>query len=257
MNEQERMEFFYNIFDRSMLRLGPGDEKSTNKALEMVLSAGDYTRLDRLKVLDIGCGVGAQSIQLAKTADFRILAVDNHQPYLDELKRRAKEAGVAESIEVSCRDMKNLGLDESSFDLIWSEGALYIMGIREGIEECHRLLKPGGFLVVSDLVWFKQDPPKECSEYLANDCSFLTDLQGNLDIMKKSGYDVIGHFKLSESTWMKSYYLPLESRLQFFRGKYPDDKNKLELIEYLQQEIDLYRKYSSYYGYIFFVMQRD
>jgi len=33
------------------------------------------------------------------------------------------------------------------------------------------------------------------------------------------------------------------------------DREKLDFIESIQEEIDLYRKYSSHYGYIFFLVQ--
>ncbi|MBP7937125.1 MAG: hypothetical protein KA354_20970 [Phycisphaerae bacterium] len=43
MNEQEQMQFFYEILDSSLLRLGPGTEASTQKALEIVM-AGQPSR---------------------------------------------------------------------------------------------------------------------------------------------------------------------------------------------------------------------
>lgn len=257
MNEQEQKEFFYSIFDTSMPRLGPGTDESTRKALDIILSADKGIEKQNLRIVDIGCGLGAQTIQLAKLTGSNILAIDNYQLFLDELMRRAEAAGVSDKIEVSCRDMNNMGLDDSSFDLVWSEGAIYIMGIREALEACYKILKPGGFMAYSDMVWFRSDPPKECRDYLEPQCSFLTDLKSNLEIIEKSGYKVIGHFKLPESAWMDPYYIPLENRLRRLREKHSAEKDKLEFIEYIQQEIDLYRKYSSYYGYVFFVLQRS
>lgn len=251
------MEFFYSVFDVSLPRLGPGNEESAKKVLDIILSAGIMTGKPKLKILDIGCGLGNQTIQVAKTINSEIIAVDNHQPYLDELKHRAEAAGVSDRITVRLKDMHKMELPESSFDLIWSEGALYLMGVREGMQECHKLLKPGGFAAVSDMVWLKPDPPKECWDYLAPECPFLTDIQGNLNIMKETGFRVIEYFILPESAWMDTYYIPLEKRLNLLHEKYLNDKEKLKMIEYIQKEIVLYRKYSSYYGYIFFVMQRD
>ena len=51
--------------------------------LQFCLRLGDDPR-----ILDIGCGNGAQTLCLAATLGGRITAVDNHQPYLDELERR-------------------------------------------------------------------------------------------------------------------------------------------------------------------------
>jgi len=260
MSVDEQMKFIYEICDSSLPRLGPGDEHSTVRALRVLLSmksdVGGETCPARLKILDIGCGNGAQTIQLGRHADGTILAVDNHQPYLDELKRRAEAAGVSERIHISLRDMSDIGLPESSFDLIWSEGALYSMGFCEGLGLCHSLLVPGGLLAVSELCWLRPDPPAECRRFLDNEYPAMVDIDTNLAFMKNSGYRVAGHFTLPKSAWLESYYHPLEERLQLLRRKYAAVQERLDMLDLFQMEIDIYRTYSDYYGYVFFMMQK-
>ncbi len=122
MDEQEQMQFFYEIFDASLPRLGPGDDASTRKALDMLLTTRPQRKDAKLRILDIGCGNGAQTIQLAKYADGTITAVDNHKPFLDELQRRAEAESLSEKIELCLKDMRALGIEMGSFDLIWAEG---------------------------------------------------------------------------------------------------------------------------------------
>lgn len=245
--------FFYEIFDASLPRLGPGDANSTQRAAQLALK---NISASKIRALDIGCGNGTPTLELAKHVDGTILAVDNHQPFLDELWRRAEVEKVSEKIKPCLGSMFNLELDDGSFDLIWSEGALYMMGIHDALKTCHRLLKPNGVLGVSDMVWFQPDPPKPCKEFLEASCPFLVDIDTNMATMDDCGYEVLDHFSLPESAWWDSFYHPLEDRLGLLRGKHADDPEKMALIEAIQEEIEICRSYLGYYGYEFFVLRR-
>ena len=252
----QRPPFFYEIFDPSLPRLGPGDNASTMRALDTLLSVRkETTDSPALRILDIGCGNGTPTIQLAKHPMGTIVAVDNHQPFLDELRRRAEAEGVSERIRPCLGDMRALEMKEAAFDLIWSEGALSIMGFREGLTAWYPLLAPGGLMAVSDLTWFTDDAPAECQEYWSSQCPMFR-AEENLAIIRECGYAVIGHFALPTSAWWDEYYLPLEERLRLLRPQHAADPDKLELIESIQLEIEIHRKYSDYYGYTFYLMQR-
>jgi SAM-dependent methyltransferase len=260
MDSKEPMEFFYEIFDASLPRLGAGNEASTIKALNMLRSAKPR-REERAvprttRILDLGCGNGGQTVTLAQHTEGSILAMDNHQAFLDELQRRAEAAGVSGRIQVSLRDMRSLGKSDGPFDLIWSEGALFVMGFREGLAACHSLLAPGGELAVSELCWLRSDPPTDCQRYFATVYPALADIEANLAAIRACNYEVIGHFTLPESAWWEHYYHPLEERLRSLRKRYAADAEKLSVVESIQMEIDLYRQYSAFYGYVFFLMRR-
>jgi SAM-dependent methyltransferase len=255
MDQNEQMAFFYELFDSSLPRLGPGDDFSTRQALNRLLALRPQPEFG-LRILDIGCGNGAQTLQLARHTDGSILAIDNHQPFLDELQRRAQAAGVSQKIQACLRDMHDLGPDDGPFDLIWSEGALYIMGFQEGLAACLQLLAPGGMLAVSELCWLRPDPPPEGREYFAREYPAMTDIAANVTAIKNRGYELIEQFTLPESAWWDSYYLPLEERLQLLRKQYAGMPDRIEMLQTVETEIEMFRRYSDYYGYVFYVMQR-
>ncbi len=148
MDSGKQTEFFYEIFDASLPRLGAGNETATIQALS-ILRAAKPAAAERAvpcttRILDLGCGNGGPTVTLARHTQGSILAVDNHQPYLDELHRRAEAAGVSGKIQVSLRDMCSLEKGEGPFDLIWSEGSLFVMGFSEGLAACHSLLRRAG-----------------------------------------------------------------------------------------------------------------
>ena len=109
---------FYELFS-GLPRQGPGTAASTRRALGLVPDVGPRTR-----VLDIGCGTGAQTLVLADSSPSRIVAVDIHPPFVDALNRKAHELGIEDRLEARVADMRRLDFADGAFDLIWCEGAI-------------------------------------------------------------------------------------------------------------------------------------
>ena len=128
------------------LRQGPGSPDVTRRA--MVLAGLDGSR--PLEIADIGCGTGAASLELARMLDARITAVDFLPSFLDVLRQRAQAQGLGRIITLEA-SMDALPFTDASFDVIWSEGAVYNMGFEAGIAAWKRFLKPGGKLCVLEL----------------------------------------------------------------------------------------------------------
>ena len=126
------MEIFFEIH-RDLPREAPGSDACTARALSMIPALPDDPR-----ILDIGCGPGAQTLVLARQTGGRVTAIDTHQPFLDDLARRAERAGLTSRVHPQLGDMTALDFEEASFDVIWSEGAIYIMGLREGLTAWRR-----------------------------------------------------------------------------------------------------------------------
>jgi cyclopropane fatty-acyl-phospholipid synthase-like methyltransferase len=59
-------------------------------------------------VLNPGCGTGFEARVLAQNAPVRIVAIDNHQPYVEELNRQAQVLGIAERLQGHVTDMHAL-----------------------------------------------------------------------------------------------------------------------------------------------------
>lgn len=260
MEEQEQWDLFYEIFDPSFSRLGPGDDASTLRALNGLLAAGrrgpDRLQPKHMRVLDIGCGTGGQTLQLARHLEGTIVAVDNHQPYLDELEKRARAAGLLEKIHPCLKDMHTLSEEDGVFDLVWAEGSLFVMGFQAGLETCFARLVPGGLAAVSELAWLLPQPPAECAAFFAAEYPAMGDLAANERLISDCGFELVGEFVLPDSSWWDSYYLPLEARLTRYRDRFADEPEKLGLLEWIQTEIDMRRQYAEYYGNVFFLLRR-
>jgi ubiquinone/menaquinone biosynthesis C-methylase UbiE len=244
-DETQRLHDVFLDLQRGLPRQGPGSEESTFKALSLCTGLPE-----RLAILDIGCGPGRQTVALAQTlADSHITAVDLHPEYLDELKDHVQAARVADRIDRVAADMQALPFPSQRFDLIWAEGAAYIMGFEQALVAWRRWLKSGGCLAVSELVWLRSDPPAEVAEFFAREYPTMTDVETRVAALRTIGYEPLGHVTLPDSDWWADYYTPLEAKLPSLYDKYAGDEAALRLIETTRREIDLRRRFAEWYGY--------
>jgi ubiquinone/menaquinone biosynthesis C-methylase UbiE len=243
--------YFFEIHN-GIPREGPGDNRSTRRAYKMLTDLPEKPRL-----LDIGCGPGMQTIELAKISNAEITALDFYQPFLDEMTKKVQVEGVAGKIKIIQGDMCNLGFEPKSFDVIWCEGAIFIIGFEKGLREWRKLLVDKGYIAVTEMCWIDPNPPKEVKDYLTKMYPPIKTVKENLQIIKDTGYKVVGYFVLPESSWWENYYLPILSKLAVLKKKYQDNKEALEAIVAEELEIEMFQKYSKHYGYVFYVMQAE
>ena len=80
-------DLFYEIYN-DLPRQGPGDAECTRRAFQ---SLPDPSAIHR--ILDVGCGAGLQTLELARLSTAEIVAVDNNPVVIETLSRRVKKGG--------------------------------------------------------------------------------------------------------------------------------------------------------------------
>ncbi len=241
---------FYEIFGR-MPRQGPGGDAQTRRALAMIPG------LENVRdILDIGCGCGTPTLVLARHTAANIVALDNYAPFLETLKDRAKANGFDRRIRTVVGDMSKPQFTPGSFDLIWSEGAIGIAGFEQGLRTWHPLVRARGSVAVTDLCWFTENPPAEIRDYFAQFYPGMMTAGEYVKSAGRAGYRVLNHFSLPKESWQEGYFGPLAVEIARQRSLHAGDAQSLELLDGLQLESEMYRKYSDHYGYEFVIAQK-
>ena len=239
-------------FHKDAERQGPGSSFETKKALNFININKDH----KLKIADIGCGSGAQTITLAQNIEGQITAVDLFPEFLDKLKLRSEELGIKGRITTLKKSMEDLPFDNEEFDIIWSEGAIYNMGFEAGIKKWKDYLKTGGYIAVSEITWTTNSRPGEIEEYWNKEYPEIDTASNKIKILEKNGYSPIGYFILSQNSWIDNYYKPIEKRFSAFLQKHNNSEMARNIVEREKEEIRKYLKYKDYYSYGFYIAKK-
>jgi cyclopropane fatty-acyl-phospholipid synthase-like methyltransferase len=231
-----------------MGKLGPGSDADTLQALRSL------PRQHFDLVVDAGCGAGRQTLALAKALGVTIHAIDSHRPFLDELRRRAEEAGVASQVQPHCMDMSDIPAVFSSIDLLWSEGAAYHIGFANALSRWAPALRPGGFAVVSELAWLSDATPSTARDFFHSGYPDMKLTIENIRIAEETGYRVLGTHTLPREAWTDGYYDVLEPRAMALSGN--KDAAVRAFAQETLKEIDVFKSAGDSYGYVFYLLQR-
>jgi SAM-dependent methyltransferase len=243
-------DIFFEVYEH-LPRQGPGNQACAARALDLCRELRDYPA-----ILDLGCGVGGQTLYLAELTSGSIVAIDNHAPSIERLQESIAAFGLSRRIRAIVGDMAHPEQPSASFDLIWSEGALYSIGLRNALRVCHGLLRPGGYLAFTDAIWRKENPPSAIKAGFDLDYPAMGWLDDDLAAIQDEGFGIVGHFTLPDEAWWDDFYTPMENRIMELRGKYATDVEASKILDQLAREPGLHRRYSDFYAYEFFVARR-
>ena len=238
---------------KELPREGPGSTASTMRALDVIKPFLPESP----RIVDVGCGPGAQTLVLAtELPHARITAIDLCEPFLVQLRDRAKERQIGDRIDAIRADMGEwspiLSGKVEPVDLVWCEGAAYFIGIANALRRWSDWLKPGGFVAFTEAVWLT-DAPSPRTLAIWEEYPELADPAACLALTEQCGYEVLGSFVLPQSDWLDDYYAPMQRRIDHLRTEYADDADAMRELDVHQEEIDVCREYGTEYGYLFVI----
>jgi SAM-dependent methyltransferase len=232
-----------------MDKLSPGDDSITL----YVLRSLPQHRFE--VVVDAGCGAGRQTLVLANELGTPIEAVDSYQPFLNRLKRRAEEKGLAHLVQTHCMDMKNIPSVFPGVDLLWAEGAAYNIGFANALTTWAKAIRPDAFAVISELCWLREQISDVVADFFRSGYPNMQSVPQNIAIAEEAGYKIFDIYTLPKEAWMKDYYDVLEPRAKSL-ANHSDVAVRDFAVETLK-EIETFKISEDSYGYVFYVLQRS
>lgn len=237
--------YFYMAY-KDLDRLSPGSVGTTLEALNKL----DVDSKNILNILDIGCGIGQATILLAKYYEnAEVEAIDLFKHYLDVLDEKIKENNLQDRVFCYEMNMKDLDFANEEFDIVYAESSIEIIGFKRGLKEWKRLLKPGGYLIVSDISWLKK-PSSESKRFWKNTYSEVDTIENKISQIENEGYEFVDYVIVPKEEWM-SYHIDLEKNLNELKS----DKSSEKFTSQLKKEIQVYRQNSDDYSYVFYIMK--
>ena len=126
---------------------------SKKKQLWQAEFSRHFSADDKLSVLDVGCGAGFFEMVLSDFG-FEVTGVDLTPEMIEKGKELLSRHGAKADLKVM--DAENLDFSDSSFDLVISRNLVWTLPHPvEAYMEWHRVLKPGGMLLVYDAEYAK------------------------------------------------------------------------------------------------------
>jgi SAM-dependent methyltransferase len=213
-------------------------------------------QLDHPRILDVGCGRGGPTLELARLSNGEVIGLDIDRTALDELSAAIEEHKLSDRVRAVRRSMSDMGFEPAGFDVVWAEASIHVLGLEEGLDVCRPLLKRGGFLVIHEMAWLRPHPPRELADYWRRFFSGIGTVDRYAAEAARHGYEVLDSFALPEDFWWEDYFLPLERKLRELRDKYRGDEETLAVLEREQGQVDMVKRHRGWFGSVFLVLRR-
>lgn len=214
-------------------REGPGEPE------DVFWAVGQAGTQSHARLCDAGCGPGSDIAALLEAIpDSHLTAVDAHADFIEAV------AGRFDSTRVDARQGDMLALT-GPFDLIWSAGAVYNVGVADALRAWRMALAPGGHVAFSHPAWFTDNPSAGARAFWQGYDGVLTEA-GLTAVVEDASYRMVAAKRISDAAW-EAYLGPLDVRIAGLRPDADAAMNKV--LDEAEEEARLWRAHRGETGY--------
>lgn len=109
------------------------------------------------KVLDIGCANGYSALHHLERKPATLTGIDFSSAMIAEAKKNLEAAGSPANVSFETGDVRHIQFDDNLFDVVYTTRTLINLPTwkeqQTGINECIRVCKPGGKIILSEAFW--------------------------------------------------------------------------------------------------------
>jgi len=204
---------------------------SANQIIDLI--AGLDFPSGNVKVLDLGCGKGALSIQIAAKFGFNITGVDAMPEFLKVAEEKSAEFKVASLCTFVNDDILNYAADKHDFNVVILASLGGIFGSnKQTIEKLRTQVSPGGYIIVDDGYLKKRDALNR------KGYAHYQNYKNTVKELTSSNDDLISEISTSESSKKinDEYLEVIEKRCTELITQHPQLENDLKNYLNMQRE---------------------
>jgi ubiquinone/menaquinone biosynthesis C-methylase UbiE len=174
---------------------GRGLEATEELADLLTVSPDDY-------ILDIGSGIGGPARYIADRFGARITGIDLTAEFCDVARHLTQVLGLADRVDFKRGDALAMPFGHASFDGAYSMNVSMNIADKAGFyAEIHRVLRPGGWLVLSEIAQGPGGSPAYPTPWARTaESSFLATPQQTREGLEAAGFAVSGLRETAEQS---------------------------------------------------------
>jgi 27-O-demethylrifamycin SV methyltransferase len=126
-------------------------DDATNALIDKLASLADISQ--ETKILDVGCGIGTPAFYLHKKTACDITGISTSETGIGRAQQESIKRGFEQKVRFRVADGLNTGFAPETFDIAWVMESSHLMRDKKGLfAECWRVLKPGGVVLLCDVM---------------------------------------------------------------------------------------------------------
>ena len=194
------------------------------------------SEMKKTRILDIGCGTGVPTIELAKWSEGEVIGIDIDKQALARCNEKIRQEHLTSRVRTIHCSLMDMDFPDSYFDMIWAEGSVFVLGFKISLKDWRRYIIPGGYLVLHDAVG---------------------DLPEKLSVAKGLGYVCVEYILISGDEWWNRYFNPLQKKIDAIRDTCKGNAEAMTFLNARQKEIDDFNSDREANGSVYIVLQKS